>query len=179
MPGGGNSLFQSFSMWLEGTPDNHMDIRETIAEELIKHPAKYQLKGRNITKKLKLLKLPGQLPIPEAILAFANISNCLRLDFHHSAILCAYSVNITFQSGVLTLKLGKHGTYVINKQSPNKQIWLSSPLSGPKRYDFIENDWIYKHDKSFLLDLLSQELSTIFNKNINLRDDITYSDLKL
>lgn len=32
------------------------------------------------------------------------------------------------QSGVLTLKLGLHGTYVINKQPPNKQIWLSSPL---------------------------------------------------
>lgn len=35
--------------------------------------------------------------------------------------------------GVLTLNLGSHGTYVINKQSPNKQIWMSSPLSGPVR----------------------------------------------
>jgi hypothetical protein len=34
------------------------------------------------------------------------------------------------QSGVLTLSLGDRGTYVINKQPPNKQIWLSSP----KRY---------------------------------------------
>lgn len=33
------------------------------------------------------------------------------------------------QSGVLTLKLDEHGTYVINKQPPNKQIWLSSPIS--------------------------------------------------
>ena len=32
------------------------------------------------------------------------------------------------QSGVLTLKLGNKGTYVINKQPPNKQIWLSSPF---------------------------------------------------
>lgn len=32
------------------------------------------------------------------------------------------------QSGVLTVKVGgEHGTYVINKQTPNKQIWLSSP----------------------------------------------------
>ena len=45
-----------------------------------------------------------------------------------------YSVNCPYcpfgadcQSGVLTLKLGKHGTYVINKQPPNQQIWLSSP----------------------------------------------------
>lgn len=31
------------------------------------------------------------------------------------------------KSGVLTLDLGDKGTYVINKQPPNKQIWLSSP----------------------------------------------------
>ncbi|CAB1322364.1 unnamed protein product [Coregonus sp. 'balchen'] len=35
-----------------------------------------------------------------------------------------------FDSGVLTVKVGgDHGTYVINKQTPNKQIWLSSPTS--------------------------------------------------
>ncbi|EGT54939.1 hypothetical protein CAEBREN_28735, partial [Caenorhabditis brenneri] len=41
--------------------------------------------------------------------------------------------------GVLTVNVSKTvGTYVINKQSPNKQIWLSSPMSGPKRYDLEE-----------------------------------------
>ncbi|XP_026044075.1 frataxin, mitochondrial isoform X3 [Astatotilapia calliptera] len=38
--------------------------------------------------------------------------------------------DVLFSSGVLTVKLGgDHGTYVINKQAPNKQIWLSSPTS--------------------------------------------------
>jgi frataxin len=32
------------------------------------------------------------------------------------------------KSGVLTLALGDKGTYVINKQPPNKQIWVSSPF---------------------------------------------------
>ena len=33
------------------------------------------------------------------------------------------------QSGVMTINFGsKHGTYVLNKQPPNKQIWLSSPI---------------------------------------------------
>ncbi|KAK7058258.1 Mitochondrial matrix iron chaperone [Paramarasmius palmivorus] len=35
---------------------------------------------------------------------------------------------VEYHSGVLTLKLGDEGTYVINKQPPNKQIWLSSPV---------------------------------------------------
>ena len=32
------------------------------------------------------------------------------------------------QQGVLTVKLGAHGTYVYNKQTPNRQIWMSSPI---------------------------------------------------
>lgn len=73
-----------------------------------------------------------------------------------------------FQSGVLTLQLGSHGTYVINKQSPNKQIWLSSPTSGPKRYDFMDNTWIYKHDGITMHALLMQELSEILEEDIDL-----------
>lgn len=63
------------------------------------------------------------------------------------------------------------GQYVINKQPPNKQIWLSSPLSGPKRYDWVvvsedQNSkqdtavggWIYLRDGSSLNELISLEL---------------------
>ena len=32
------------------------------------------------------------------------------------------------QDGVLTINLGSRGTYVINKQTPNKEIWWSSPI---------------------------------------------------
>lgn len=35
---------------------------------------------------------------------------------------------VILKSGVLTLILDDKGTYVINKQPPNKQIWLSSPF---------------------------------------------------
>ena len=44
----------------------------------------------------------------------------------------------TLADGVLTVKLGgKFGTYVINKQTPNRQLWLSSPVSGPARFDLV------------------------------------------
>ena len=36
--------------------------------------------------------------------------------------------DVELSQGVLTLKLGGLGTYVINKQTPNRQIWLSSPI---------------------------------------------------
>lgn len=52
-----------------------------------------------------------------------------EVDYHVCHVTSSsFRSSLTFQqSGVLTLKLGSNGTYVINKQPPNKQIWLSSP----------------------------------------------------
>ncbi|KAF9014938.1 hypothetical protein BDQ17DRAFT_1340213 [Cyathus striatus] len=77
---------------------------------------------------------------------------------------------VEYHSGVLTLKLGEKGTYVINKQPPNKQIWLSSPFSGPKRYDYSESDddWLYSRDSRAMGDLLNDELSKALSMNIDL-----------
>jgi frataxin len=77
--------------------------------------------------------------------------------------------DVTYSNGVLTVELGKIGTYVINKQTPNKQIWLSSPFSGPKRYDFIGQRWIYKHDGVSLHKLLTTEMSNVFKKDPTIR----------
>jgi frataxin len=77
---------------------------------------------------------------------------------------------------------------VINKQPPNKQIWLSSPVSGPKRYDWVVagdagqhekegsvgaddadfagddgegGKWIYIRDGSSLSELLKSEIGVV------------------
>lgn len=80
-----------------------------------------------------------------------------------------------FKAGVLNVLSPAVGTYVLNKQPPNKQIWLSSPISGPKRFDwviqgdqahekqdtrgFLNGQWIYLRDGSNLTDLLNEELT--------------------
>lgn len=78
----------------------------------------------------------------------------------------------THQAGVLNIRFGPEiGTYVVNKQPPNKQIWLSSPKSGPKRYDYVimgdgqhekqdtaVGEWLYLRDNSSLADLFREEL---------------------
>ncbi|CAK1546236.1 unnamed protein product [Leptosia nina] len=73
--------------------------------------------------------------------------------------------DVTYSDGVLTIFFGPtYGTYVINRQTPNKQIWLSSPTSGPKRYDLVLKNggyWIYKHDGVPLHRLLQEEISKI------------------
>ncbi|XP_001656178.2 frataxin homolog, mitochondrial [Aedes aegypti] len=85
------------------------------------------------------------------------------------------SADITYGDGVLTVNFGEpYGTYVINRQSPNRQIWLSSPKSGPKRYDFIpdkskvnEGFWLYKHDGVSLHELLQKEIGVIVQKEVD------------
>jgi len=80
-------------------------------------------------------------------------------------------VDVEYSAGVLNLTFPPNGTYVINKQPPNKQIWLSSPISGPKRYDYVifgegqdskegtgAGDWVYLRDNSTLADLLLKEV---------------------
>merc|ERR1711991_1216131 len=43
--------------------------------------------------------------------------------------------DVDLQDGVLKISINSNH-YVINKQTPNQQIWWSSPLSGPRRYEF-------------------------------------------
>ncbi|KAM8721288.1 hypothetical protein ACLKA7_007197 [Drosophila subpalustris] len=86
--------------------------------------------------------------------------------------------DVGYGDGVLTVNLGQdYGTYVINRQTPNKQIWLSSPTSGPKRFDFVSTPngdgpnagkWIYKHSGESLHELLQLEIGQIFKtQNVN------------
>ncbi|XP_050296239.1 frataxin homolog, mitochondrial [Anthonomus grandis grandis] len=88
------------------------------------------------------------------------------------------NADVMYGAGVLTVDLGKHGTYVINRQSPNRQIWLSSPTSGPKRFDFStkENCWIYKHDGQHLHEILKKELENILGKGVTILN-CSYSSL--
>ncbi|KAH8919121.1 hypothetical protein BT69DRAFT_1224596, partial [Atractiella rhizophila] len=50
--------------------------------------------------------------------------------------------------------------YLRLKQSAKQEIWLSSPVSGPKRYsyDAKEQMWFYPRDESTLKGLLERSL---------------------
>ncbi|OIW27796.1 Frataxin [Coniochaeta ligniaria NRRL 30616] len=81
-------------------------------------------------------------------------------------------VDVEYSAGVMTVNFGPNvGTYVINKQPPNKQIWLSSPKSGPKRFDWVVQgegqndkqgtavgDWMYIRHGTTLSKLFRDEL---------------------
>jgi frataxin len=39
-------------------------------------------------------------------------------------------LDVDYESGILTLKLPDGRTFLLNKHAPNREIWLSSPVSG-------------------------------------------------
>ncbi|KAK3165644.1 hypothetical protein QOZ80_1AG0035940 [Eleusine coracana subsp. coracana] len=76
--------------------------------------------------------------------------------------------DIDYGNQVLTLRLGNLGTYVVNKQAPNRQIWLSSPVSGPSRFDWDEetSSWVYK--RTGAKQLLEKEISELCGTPVGL-----------
>lgn len=84
-------------------------------------------------------------------------------------------LDVEYSDGVMNVALNI-GTYVINRQPPSKQIWLSSPTSGPKRFDYVEGTgWVYK-DGTVLKELLEQEWTengvTVDLTGLGLKDDV-------
>ncbi|XP_075503329.1 frataxin, mitochondrial [Primulina tabacum] len=78
--------------------------------------------------------------------------------------------DVDYGNEVLTLKLGRLGTYVINKQTPNRQIWMSSPVSGPSRFDWDQHSraWIYRRTTQDLSKVLETELLELCGEPIHL-----------
>lgn len=73
---------------------------------------------------------------------------------------------VTLAMGVLTARFGEHGTWVINKQTPNRQLWWSSPVSGPRRYsrDGATGRWLNTRDGHDMLQALEGEISRIVGR---------------
>jgi len=55
-------------------------------------------------------------------------------------------IDINSSDAILTIK-GRGQTIVINTQTPNRQLWYSSTLSGPQRFDWKEGSWFNGRDE--------------------------------
>ena len=77
---------------------------------------------------------------------------------------------VDLEGGILNIELDDGRVFIINKHSPNRQIWLSSPLSGAHHFSFDENigAWASTRDSGQLLSLLEDELSNIKGGPVNL-----------
>ena len=73
-------------------------------------------------------------------------------------------IDVDSQSGIVTLSLDRGGQYVLNKHAPNREIWLSSPVSGAWHFAPAEGgEWISTREpRARLTTLLAEELTARF-----------------
>lgn len=73
-------------------------------------------------------------------------------------------IDVDFQSGILTLNTERGGQYVINKHGPNREIWVSSPVSGAAHFRHIEGRWLNTRNTEVdLLLVLGSELGLVLS----------------
>ncbi len=76
--------------------------------------------------------------------------------------------DLEYQDGVLNIELDDGRQFVINRHTPSRQIWLSSPLSGAGHFSFQENGrWIDSKDRD-LFAVLKEELKEVANLKLPL-----------
>jgi frataxin len=76
--------------------------------------------------------------------------------------------DVDLRGGILTIELEDGRQYVINKHAPNRQIWLSSPISGAGHYshDGASGQWRSTRGSEVLHEVLAAELTTIAGRAV-------------
>ncbi len=87
--------------------------------------------------------------------------------------------------GIVTIELEDGGQYVINKHAPNRQVWLSSPVSGAHHFDYDETagGWVNARavsrgamaSESMLEVILGSELSAVLGRELDLAVSVPIS----
>lgn len=75
-----------------------------------------------------------------------------------------FSSEIDFTNNVLSWKVENIGEYVFNKQPPLKQLWISSPITGPAKFEIKSNSWTHTKSRASLGDFLNREIEEISKK---------------
>jgi frataxin len=83
----------------------------------------------------------------------------------------ADGVDVELQAGVLTIEVEGIGIFVLNKHSPLRQMWLSSPVSGASHYvhDAATGAWGSTRGGDDLASSLEAELEDAAGTAISLR----------
>lgn len=78
-------------------------------------------------------------------------------------------LDVDLQGGILTIELDSGSQYVINKHAPNRQIWMSSPVSGASHFDSDGNGgWVGTRGAGTLTAMLSAEISAATGETVDL-----------
>lgn len=84
-------------------------------------------------------------------------------------------LEVDLGEGILTIELEDGGQYVVNKHAPNRQIWVSSPVSGAHHFGYDETaaSWVdtraASSEEAVVLEvILGRELSAALGRELDL-----------
>lgn len=80
-------------------------------------------------------------------------------------------LDVDLENGILTMELPTGAQYVLNKHAPNRQIWMSSPVSGASHYayDGETGKWLSIRGGERLDEVLAYELSSAMGEDLTLK----------
>ncbi len=69
--------------------------------------------------------------------------------------------DVEIQGGILTIALADGRQFLLNKHGPNRQLWLSSPISGGWHFERTDQGWTATRGGRSLAAILGEELSVV------------------
>jgi frataxin len=73
------------------------------------------------------------------------------------------AIDVDVVGGIVTLSLPGGGQYVLNAHAPNRELWLSSPVSGAWHFAPEGETWVSTREpRAILATLLADELEARF-----------------
>lgn len=111
---------------------------------------------------------PPALFEAESIALLEMFENVLEEDHFQDLV-----DDINCSDGVLSVSIVGHGTWVINKHSHTRQVWMSSPKSGPNKYNYHEGvgKWLGERDRHSFHDRLQGEFSAVFGQEVKFDEE--------
>jgi frataxin len=108
-------------------------------------------------------------------IAFNTAADTLLEQIETAVEACDHSDvvdDINYSDGVLNIDTTK-GSFVLNKQAPNVQLWLSSPISGPHHYNMVPGEggavsWLSDKDQHDLVEKMQRELSEVLSQRVTI-----------
>jgi len=84
-------------------------------------------------------------------------------------------LDVDYEAGILTMKFADGRTYLLNKHGPNREIWLSSPVSGAWHFAAAEGG-LWRSTRPVaegpddLIAMLQAELTALTGSTVDLTD---------
>jgi frataxin len=85
-----------------------------------------------------------------SVLAEQEFLQLAELEFDRLASIAEQyedrEMDISHSHNILSVR-ARNRTIVVNTQTPNRQLWYSSPISGPQRYNWQAEKWMNGQEK--------------------------------